>query len=123
MGRRFLFVKFVLLDFSGLDDCGTLPGDHKTNKFTDMKVRQRTRISLTADGKDVWEQTEAYKKNVAKIEKEVAEKYSNVLSAEKNWIKRFLIRIRVQVEIANRIDEVSSSRNLHFGASSLLSIR
>ena len=88
-----------------------------------MKVRQRTRISLTADGKDVWEQTEAYKENVAKIEKEVAEKYSNVLSAEKNWIKRFLIRIRVQVEIANRIDEVSSSRNLHFGASSLLSIR
>jgi hypothetical protein len=78
-----------------------------------MKAKQARRISLTADGKDEWEMTEEYKDKVAKIIIEVRDKYSVVLLNERNWIKRFLMKLRFEIEIGRKINELSSPRNLH----------
>lgn len=78
----------------------------------DMRLK-RQQISLIEGGRDRWEGTDQYKHEVGKIVRAVRTKYSQSLSNEKKSIKRFLIKVRMWIEIGNKIDGLSSSRNLH----------
>ena len=78
-----------------------------------MKIKQTKPVSLIDGGKDEWEMTEEYRKTVTRIVEEVSDKYSLLLTNEKSWIKRLLIRVRLQIEIKRRLDALSSPRNLH----------
>ena len=78
-----------------------------------MKATSHRSVRLFEGGRPEWEGTEQYKSRVAKLTKEVRDKYSIALLNERNWIRRLLIKLRVFAEIAGRMDELSSSRNLH----------
>ena len=81
-----------------------------------MKTTNKRPAHLIDEGKDNWERTDEFKKKVNEIKREVSDKHQRLLLAEKNWFRRLLIKIRIWVETKKRIDEVSSSRNLHFAA-------
>ena len=72
--------------------------------------------NLIDGGKDNWERTDEYNKKVNAIRRELLDKYSLVLSTEKNWFKRLFIEIRLWLELKKRIDELSSWKNLHVTA-------
>jgi hypothetical protein len=78
-----------------------------------MKTQQTKPVSLIEGGKDEWEMTEDYRKNVTRIVRDVSDKYSALLTNEKNWIKRLLIKIRLTVDIERKVNALSSLRNLH----------
>lgn len=73
-------------------------------------------INLIEQGKGNWEKTDEFNKKVNEIRREVSGKYSLILSTEKNWFKRQIIKIRLWLEMKKRIDDVSSWKNLHVAA-------
>ena len=78
-----------------------------------MKAKPTKQINLFEGGKNEWEATAEYKERVRRIIKEVTNKYSAALLNERNWIKKFFIKLKIKIEIERRIDELSSSKNLH----------
>jgi len=86
----------------------------------DMKAKQSKHMNLFEGGKNEWEETDEYKEKVSKIIEEVTDRYSAILLSERNWIKRFLIKLRRKNEIGRKINELSSSKNLHTKGSSVL---
>ena len=87
-----------------------------------MKTKQTKPVNLVDGGKDEWEMTEEYRKTVTRIVEEVSDKYSILLTNEKNWIKRLLIKVRLEIEIKRKIDALSSPRNLHANGSTGLKL-
>ncbi len=81
-----------------------------------MKIKTTRPINLIDEGKDNWESTDEFNKKVDEIKRELSDKYSLVLSTEKNWFKRLFIKIRLWLELKKRIDELSSWKNLHVTA-------
>ena len=78
-----------------------------------MNAKQTRQLNLFDGGKDQWEETREYQDRVGKIIREVTDKYSSTLLNEPNWIKRLFIKLRRRNEIRNRINELSSAKNLH----------
>jgi hypothetical protein len=78
-----------------------------------MKTKTTRPINLIDEGKANWESTDEFNKKVNEIRRELLDKYSAVLSTEKNWFKRQFIKIRLWFEVKKRIDELSSWKNLH----------
>ena len=78
-----------------------------------MKIKTPQKINLIDEGKSNWENTDEFKKKVSEIKGELFNKYTLVLSTEKNWFKRIFIKIRLWLELKKRIDELSSWKNLH----------
>ena len=70
-------------------------------------------MNLREGGLDAWEETDEYKEKVAAITKEVRDKYSTMLTNEKSWIKRLVLKFKESGEMTKRISELSSIRNLH----------
>ena len=81
-----------------------------------MKTKTTQPNSLIEEGKDNWERTDEFNRKVNEISRELLDKYSLVLSTEKNWFKRQIIKIRLWLELKKRIDELSSWKNLHVTA-------
>lgn len=77
------------------------------NKKMDEKIR------IIADGRERFERTTEFERKVTEIKKEVKDKYSLILLEERSWIKRLVIRIKLNVEIRRKIAELSSDKNLH----------
>ena len=77
-------------------------------------MKTKGQNNLIDEGKDNWERTDEYNKRVREISQEVSEKYIRILSAEKNWFKKLLIRIRFWREKTRKINELSSWKNLHW---------
>lgn len=75
------------------------------------------KINIIENGRNEWEMTDEYNDKVRKIVEEITARYSLQLLNEKNWIRRLVIKIRLELEISKRISELSSSRNLHAMAS------
>ncbi len=75
------------------------------------KMAEKTRI--IADGRERFESTPEFASKVAEIKKNVKDRYSLILMSERSWIKRLMIRIKLNIEIERRIAELSSYRNLH----------
>jgi hypothetical protein len=80
-----------------------------------MKTRTSGKNNLINEGKANWEGTEEFNKKVNEIKRELSEKYSLILLAEKNWLRRLQIRFRQWHETNKKIDELSSWKNLHLG--------
>jgi hypothetical protein len=78
-----------------------------------MKIKATPKFNLVVEGKDNWENTDEFNKKVDKIKRELLDKYSLVLSTEKNWFMRLFIKSRLWLEVKKRIDELSSWKNLH----------
>ena len=78
-----------------------------------MKTNLAGQINLIDGGKENWEKTNEFKSKVNEIKKELADKYSQTLLNEKNWLKRLLIKFRIMIEMRKRIEQLSSFKNLH----------
>ena len=78
-----------------------------------MKATPRNPLNLREGGIDAWEETHEYKEKVAKIIKEVRDKYSAMLTAEKSWIRRLVLKLKESNEIRRSLSELSSPKNLH----------
>ena len=81
-----------------------------------MKTKTTQPNNLIDEGKANWESTDEYNKKVNEIRRELLQKHSSVLSTERNWFKRQIIKIRLCLELKKRIDELSSWKNLHVTA-------
>ena len=79
-------------------------------------MKTKGQNNLIDEGKANWERTDEFTRKVNEIRRELSEKYSLVLLAEKNWFKRLQIKIRRWHEMKKKIDELSSWKNLHFEA-------
>jgi len=84
-----------------------------------MKTRTSGKSNLINEGKASWESTDEFAEKVNEIKRELSEKYSLILSAEKNWFRRLQIRVRQWREMNKKIDELSSWKNLHLGGASI----
>lgn len=71
---------------------------------------------LFEGGKKVWEQTDLYDKKVNSVKQELRDKYQVLLKNERSWTRRLLIKIRFQIELKKKMDEISSWKNLHFAS-------
>ncbi len=64
-------------------------------------------------GRENWENTNMFQKKVDEIKKMLTDKYALSILNEKSWLKRLLLKIKLQIEIRKKIEELSSLRNLH----------
>lgn len=78
-----------------------------------MKTKPAELFNLIEEGRANLENTSEFIKKVDEIKKEVTDKYSLTMVNEKNWVKRILIKIKLQIEIRKRVRELSSLKNLH----------
>ena len=85
-----------------------------------MKTKHTKQLNLFEDGRNEWEATRQYQDKVTKIIREVKDKYASILLNEPNWINRIFIKLRRRNEIVNKIDELSSAKNLYATDNSML---
>ncbi len=78
-----------------------------------MKAKPTNQTNFYEQGRREFERTSEFRKKVEEIKKEISAKYSMLISSEKNLIRRFLLRIKMDLEIRNRVKEISSNENLH----------
>jgi len=78
-----------------------------------MRTRQTRPINLIEGGREKFERTREFRRKVGEIRKELTDKYSLTILNEKNWLKRLIIKFKLQLEIYKRIEELSSLKNLH----------
>jgi len=78
-----------------------------------METNRQNNSKLVEGGMENFEGTEQFRLRVGKIKRELTEKYVLILSGEKNWLKRLLIKIRLKIEIDRRISQLSSGKNLY----------
>tara|TARA_R110000823_G_scaffold207484_1_gene338069 strand:+ start:221 stop:472 length:252 start_codon:yes stop_codon:yes gene_type:complete len=79
-----------------------------------MKTNTKRQASIFEGGKESWERTAEFRKNVYQLKKQLQEKYEPAFSSEKNWFNRLILKTRVWLEIRSKISEMKSGRNLHF---------
>ncbi|MEQ9442048.1 MAG: hypothetical protein RIG62_23615 [Cyclobacteriaceae bacterium] len=68
---------------------------------------------IIADGRERFERTPEFANKVEEIKKEVNQKYALILLSERSWIRQQLTKIKLRIEVKRRIEELSSSKNLH----------
>ena len=78
-----------------------------------MKTEKPDKFSLIEGGRDELESTSEFNNKVNEIKKELTDKYSQILLNERNWVRRLLIRVKLNIEIRKRIQALSSLKNLH----------
>ena len=78
-----------------------------------MKTTKPDKFKLHEGGKDEFESTDEFMNKVEEIRKDLTEKCSQKLSNERNWVMRFLIKVKLEIEIRKRIHALSSLKNLH----------
>jgi len=84
-----------------------------TQKEIKMETSKPDKFKLHEGGRDEFESTDEFMNKVEEIRKGLTAKYSQKLSNERNWIKRFLIKVKLEIEIRKRIRALSSLENLH----------
>lgn len=78
-----------------------------------MEINERGKSKIIEGGIDNFEETAQFNTKVAEIRRDLTAKCSEAISSEKYWLKRFLIKVRLQIEINRKIRELSSLKNLH----------
>jgi type III secretory pathway component EscV len=71
------------------------------------------KFKLFEGGRDEFESTRQFMAKVEEIRKDITDKYSEKLSNERNWVRRLLIKVKIEIEIRKRIRAISSFKNLH----------
>lgn len=78
-----------------------------------MEIKGRYKLELFEGGKEEFEKTKDFIGKSEAIKTALIEKYSIILSNEKNWLRRLLIKVKLKIEIRKRIQALSSLKNLH----------
>lgn len=78
-----------------------------------MKSKQAKPFNIIEGGRQELEGTNEFQNKVDEIRKELTQKYSPTLSTERNWLRRLLIKVKLEIEIRKRIQALSSLKNLH----------
>ena len=78
-----------------------------------MEINDPNKSKIIEGGIDKFEETAQFNTKVAEIRRDLTAKYSEAVSNEKNWLKRFLIKVRLEIEINRKVRELSSLKNLH----------
>jgi hypothetical protein len=78
-----------------------------------METNKPDKFKLIEGGRDEFESTNEFTVKVREIRKELTDNYSLVLSNEGNWMRRLLIKVKLEIEIRKRVKALSSLRNLH----------
>ena len=78
-----------------------------------MKTKQSGPFNIIEGGREELESTDEFNNKVDEIIKELTDKYSLALSSERNWMRRLLIRVKLEIEIRKRVHALSSLKNLH----------
>jgi hypothetical protein len=74
---------------------------------------QFNKFKLIEGGRDEFEGTEEFMNKEEEIRKDLTDKYAQKLSNERNWVRRFLIKVKLGIEIRKKIRTLSSLKNLH----------
>ena len=69
--------------------------------------------SIISSGPEMIKRTRSYDESVERIKAELTVKYSELLNKEGNLVRRFLLEIRMQLEIRRAIRDLTSSAKLH----------
>ena len=78
-----------------------------------METSKLDKFKLIEGGRDEFERTSDFINKVEEIRKDLTDKYSQKLSNERNWVTRFIIKIKLEIEIRKRVRALSSLKNLH----------
>lgn len=78
-----------------------------------MKTNKPDKSHLVEGGIDDFEATNEFKTRVAEIRKELTAKYSQILLNERSWVRRLLIKIKLEIAIGKKVRALSSMKNLH----------
>ena len=78
-----------------------------------MKTSKPANFELFEGGRDEFERTSEFMNKVEEIRKDLTDKYSQKLSNERNWVRRFIIKIKLEIEIRKSVRALSSLKNLH----------
>ena len=84
-----------------------------TPKEYKMETSKPDKYKLFEGGRDEFEGTDEFINKVEEIRKDLTDKYSQKLSKERNWVRRFIIKIKLEIEIRKRVRALSSLKNLH----------
>jgi hypothetical protein len=79
-----------------------------------METNKPDKFKLIEGGRDEFERTNEFAIKVEEIKKELTDKYSLALSSERTWVRRLLLKIKLEIEIRKKIRALSSFKNLHF---------
>jgi hypothetical protein len=78
-----------------------------------METRRWNKFNLIEGGRDEFEGTNEFMKRIAEIKKEVTAEFFLTIAHEGNWLRRLVIKIKIENEIRKRINILSSLKNLH----------
>ena len=78
-----------------------------------METNEPGKFTIIEGGMENFEETAQFNAKVSEIRRDLTAKYSEVLLNETNWLKHFLIKVRLEIEINRKIRELSSRKNLH----------
>ena len=78
-----------------------------------METSKPDKFKLFEGGRDEFEGTSEFMSKVEEIRKDLTDQYSLKLSNERSWLKRLLIKVKLEIEIRKRIRALSSLKNLH----------
>ena len=78
-----------------------------------METSKPDKFKLMEGGRAEFESTDEFLKKVENIRKELTDQYLQKLSPERNWIRRFLIKVKLVLKIRKKIRALSSLKNLH----------
>jgi hypothetical protein len=78
-----------------------------------METNKGDKFKFIDGGRDEFEGTNEFAIKVGQIRKELKDKYSPELSNERSWVRRLLLKIKLEIEISKRIRALSSLKNLH----------
>jgi hypothetical protein len=78
-----------------------------------LKTDKERKFKIIEGGIEEFEATNEYKLKVAEIKRDLTDQYSRILSNERNWVRRLLIKIKCEIAIRKKIRALSSLKNLH----------
>jgi hypothetical protein len=78
-----------------------------------METSKPDKLRLMEGGREELEGTDEFMIKIGEIRKELNDKYSLALSSERSWIRRLLLKIKLEIEIRKRVRALSSLKNLH----------
>lgn len=78
-----------------------------------MATNDERKLEIIEGGKEQFEEINEYKLKVAEIRRDLTDQYSLAVSNEKNWVRRCLLKIKLEIAINKRIRALSSLKNLH----------
>jgi hypothetical protein len=78
-----------------------------------MEINQTSKANLWDGGEYAFRKSPEYLQKMLDIEKEIDQKYSNLLDKERNLFRRFYLKIQKEIEVIKQKREVRGFGNLY----------